>query len=274
MLIFYKTIDQSVLSAGFAIPSVHKNLLFSELGFTLERGEKKVIEILLEDIAYKAVLTSIQFDVQKYPNHPDMLQVRYGAKSHLANKLQQIFAHTQNLIIQNYALHGTGRITRLPEDQKEYMAIYFTTRPGVLSLECITNDELMEESKALAELGERTAEGILDDTDDDTGMYLRTKLVKVRKLSKQISLNLKAAYGYRCQICGKCFGEPYGSKLIHAHHIDYFTQSFNNNASNILIVCPNHHGIIHDQNPVFDRQAKAFCYPNGYAEGLIINFHL
>ena len=56
--------------------------------------------------------------------------------------------------------------------------------------------------------------------------------------------------------------------------IDYFTRSMNNNADNIMIVCPNHHGIIHDCNPIFDKDTKTYTYPNGYKEGLMINYHL
>lgn len=48
----------------------------------------------------------------------------------------------------------------------------------------------------------------------------------------------------------------------------------NNDASNVLIVCPNHHGIIHDRNPVFDFQKKIYRYPNGYQEGLKLNLHI
>ena len=48
----------------------------------------------------------------------------------------------------------------------------------------------------------------------------------------------------------------------------------NNNANNIMILCPNHHGIIHDQNPRFDRKCKMYHYPNGYKEGLRLNLHL
>ena len=78
-----------------------------------------------------------------------------------------------------------------------------------------------------------------------------------------------------CQvICGQYIGEPYGSHLIHAHHIHYFVHSLNNNANNIMIVCPNHHAIIHDLNPTFDFAQKQFHYPNGYVEGLAINLHL
>ena len=98
--------------------------------------------------------------------------------------------------------------------------------------------------------------------------------VSVRKLNKKIGDTLKKHYGYRCQICGRVVGEQYGSRLVEAHHIDYFVKSLNNDISNILIVCPNHHGIIHDKNPVFDRKSCTYTYPNGFTEGLILNDHL
>ena len=93
-------------------------------------------------------------------------------------------------------------------------------------------------------------------------------------MSKAVGDNLKIVYGYRCQICGAYIGEKYGSHLIHAHHINYFTKSLNNNQDNVMIVCPNHHGIIHDINPVFDREKKIYVYPNGYKEDLLLNYHI
>ena len=68
--------------------------------------------------------------------------------------------------------------------------------------------------------------------------------------------------------------KKYGSTLIHAHHIEYFTKSLNNNPENILIVCPNHHGIIHDCNPEFNATEKTYHYPNGLVEGLTLNRHI
>jgi len=103
---------------------------------------------------------------------------------------------------------------------------------------------------------------------------IRSKKQKEVQLSKAIGNSLKVEYGYRCQICGEYIGERYGSNLIHAHHIDYFTQSLNNNSNNILVVCPNHHGIIHDRNPEFDHAEKVYCYPNGLREGLKLNHHI
>ena len=93
-------------------------------------------------------------------------------------------------------------------------------------------------------------------------------------MNHAIGDTLKSLYGYRCQICGAYIGEAYGSQVIHAHHIDYFSHSLNNDATNIMIVCPNHHAIIHDKNPEFNSKEKTYRYPNGYVEGLALNKHL
>jgi predicted restriction endonuclease len=109
----------------------------------------------------------------------------------------------------------------------------------------------------------------------DTPSFLKIeKTIKIRKLDRKIIDRLKQIYHYRCQICGQYIGEKYDAEIIHSHHIDYFSTSLNNNANNILIVCPNHHGIIHTTNPQFDRNTKQFIYPNGYKEDLELNVHL
>lgn len=41
-----------------------------------------------------------------------------------------------------------------------------------------------------------------------------------------------------------------------------------------MILCPNHHRIIHAYNPTFKLKNKEFLYPNGYKEGLLLNLHL
>ena len=138
-------------------------------------------------------------------------------------------------------------------------------------IDCITNSEFVEETTALSKLTEIDYEIAID---QGATILIETGIKKVRRLSKGIGNSLKIIYGFRCQICGQYIGERYGSDLIHAHHIDYFTKSMNNNADNIMVVCPNHHGIIHDRNPIFDREAKTYTYPNGYREGLKINYHL
>lgn len=53
-----------------------------------------------------------------------------------------------------------------------------------------------------------------------------------------------------------------------------FVKSLNNDMDNQLIVCPNHHSIIHDVDPVFDRRRLIYIYKNGLEEKLVLNKHL
>ena len=274
MLLFYKNVDYSVLTAGLTIPIQHQGSVFSELGFTLEHGQRKQIQILIDGTPYPAQIINVRFDKSKYPTHRDLLQIRYSAKSAIAQKLQELFAYSKEQITLQRQYRKNGKLPNIDEAHQEHMAIYSTHIAGTLLFDCMQIQEFKEESNALKELGESVAEGILDGRDDTAGILIRTKSCKIRKLSRAIADDLKAVYGYRCQICGQYIGEPYGSHLIHAHHIHYFVHSFNNNANNIMIVCPNHHAIIHDLNPIFDFAQKQFHYPNGYVEGLSLNLHL
>lgn len=148
--------------------------------------------------------------------------------------------------------------------------------PNVFQCEAIVSDDLA----VLREMASRQTERIFeaefnyDVIDDTAGINLRTEIVKVRKLNKKIGDSLKEHYAYKCQICGAYIGEKYGSHIVEAHHIDYFVNSFNNDITNLLIVCPNHHSLIHDINPVFDKKKCVYTYPNGYKEGLVLNDHL
>ena len=113
-----------------------------------------------------------------------------------------------------------------------------------------------------------------ENVDEGAGIQQNLLLVKLRKLNRKIGENLKLLYGYRCQLCGQLIGEEFGSHIAEAHHIDYFVKSLNNDASNQLIVCPNHHSIIHDTNPTFDRRSKLYRYSNGKEQPLVLNRHL
>ena len=152
MLVFYKTIDKSVFTSGFAIPVMYKDMLFDNLGFTLAHGEKVQIDILIDDCIYKATLMNIDFDQKAHPNHKDILQVRYGANSPLAKKLREKFGYTESLINSNSNVYSYKWLSSLPEDQKEFMAIYSTDHRGVMMLDCITNTDFQEESKELERL--------------------------------------------------------------------------------------------------------------------------
>ncbi len=95
---------------------------------------------------------------------------------------------------------------------------------------------------------------------------------KVRVYNPEIIKQLKNLYGGKCQICGEL---PLNrTDISEAHHIAYFSKSINNNSDNIVILCPNHHRLIHKFDPEFNDKEKAFIYPDGHREKLKINYHL
>lgn len=151
--------------------------------------------------------------------------------------------------------------------------VYAGSRKPGLMLEPVTVGDLSREMEKLVGVPELMVEELLS-ADETAGINQRIRITKIRKLNHAIGDSLKRLYGYRCQICGAYIGEAYESQVIHAHHIDYFSRSMNNDASNIMIVCPNHHTIIHDGNPVFNGKEKTYRYPNGLVEGLQLNKHL
>jgi hypothetical protein len=78
------------------------------------------------------------------------------------------------------------------------------------------------------------------------------------------------SYGYRDEISG----EKIGDSVVEAHHIDYFTRSQNNDSTNIIIISPNYHRIIHKNNPHFNRKKFQFEFRNGEVLRLKLYEHL
>ena len=57
-------------------------------------------------------------------------------------------------------------------------------------------------------------------------------------------------------------------------HISYFTRSQNNDSTNIIIISPNYHRIIHKNNPRFNRRKFQFEFENGEVMRLKLYEHL
>lgn len=272
---FYKKeVDWSLLHLGLNIPVDLQGILYDKSSFVLQKGDKKQVNLILGNNTYHATLTNIGFDQKKYPTHKDLVQIRWQPQSEIAKTLRTIFRCSFAYLFEQKALlENKKRQLSVPLANREYLVLYLTELDNVLNLECITADEVSETLLFTKEVNELELEQLLD-MKDAPSFLQREKTVKIRKLDRKISDRLKHVYKFRCQICGKYIGEKYNAEVIHSHHIDYFSTSLNNNADNILICCPNHHGIIHAVNPKFDRKSKRFLYPNGYAEELILNKHL
>ena len=121
----------------------------------------------------------------------------------------------------------------------------------------------LEEQAILSKMTEEEIEALFNAEDATAGFLYKEELRKVRKLNKQIIDNLKKIYRGECQLCGQKLGEEYGKEIVQAHHIEYFSKSQNNDSTNIIILCPNCHALIHKCNPTYEKDTFSFKFGNG-----------
>jgi hypothetical protein len=141
---------------------------------------------------------------------------------------------------------------------------------------CKTNEPLLSASiqNELSSYSEKEIEDIMNFKDDGATIRTISATVKQRLLNYRIIPELKLYYNYRCQICGQRHYDIYSVHISEAHHINPFVTSHDNSVSNLIILCPNHHRIMHSAKPEFDRGGKLFIYHNGFSEQLAVNDHL
>ena len=274
-----KEVNWSLLNEGLAIP-ISVCLRFSEWDASiLKHGASKQVKILIDGEFYDAKLINQNFDQRKYPNHRDIIQIRYTPNSLIAAKLRSIFQESYNhLFAQRQLEENRHRQLVLPSDINEYVRLYLTPSADVLCMECCTNVEYQQVANRLSAIPEEIYEQSDDDkffmADQYASIEEKQQLIKYRKIDRSIIRMLKEFYDYRDEISGEKIGDDYGDSVVEAHHIEYFTQSQNNDSTNIIIISPNYHRIIHKNNPHFNRKKYQFEFPNGEVLKLKLYDHL
>ena len=277
MFLYQKLIDRSTLRQGFQIPVEFHHLLKVMPGGMLQHGETRNVKILIDGVEYDAQLKNQGFDRNKYDGHADVIQIRYSEGSDLVKRLREVFSSTWNYVesIKNLPENINRKFTiRIPKEHQEFLALSTTDLPNVFVADCITTAikaEIKTEIRALTELDFETIE--LRE-DNNATIKQVTRLQKVRQLDRSIGDSLKMLYDYRCQMTGEKVGEAYSTMVVEAHHIIPFTESLNNDTTNIIILSPSYHRIIHKAKPIFDREQLAFCFPNGLVDKVKLNKHL
>ena len=277
--ILQKSVNWSLLNEGLAIPvSVcsHFNDWDSSI---LEHGTSKPIRILIDGEFYDATLKNQNFDQQRFAGHKDIIQIRYTPNSLIAAKLRACFQRSYEYLFgQRLLPENKHRQIMLPDDIHEYIRLYLTTSSDVLCMECCNDADYKQLSQTLSIVPEEVYE-LSDDekfflSDKSASIEEKQQLVKYRKIDRSIIKMLKEFYDYRDEISGEKIGEEYGDSVVEAHHIDYFTKSQNNDSTNIIIISPNYHCIIHKNNPHFNRKKFQFEFNNGEVLKLKLYEHL
>lgn len=277
-LIYSRTVDKSVLCDGFSIQNCFLET-FTRLVGTLKIGEQKPIKLILGDTIYDGITIKNQpFDRTKYPTHKELYQVRYAPGSPFSKALRSIYSELSSFIEQEWAISKAAtkrgekrKNIKIPEELQCRIAFYLTDMPNVWVVETYN----VADNKALVESLRKYTELDYERQDESSIVDVDFRRVKISALDKSVGNNLKELYQYRCQICGEALWMTYGSKpVIDAHHISPFTQSYNYNYDNIMVLCPTHHQIIHTNHGEFKRSRLEIWYPNGLHEPLKLNLHL
>ena len=270
-----KEVDWSFLNQGFAIPTIMQDVISLYLkDGELHHGEKRNITLIFNNESHVVTIASVDFDKSKYQGHKDIWRILYTTNGTFAKTAREIFHKSFNFLCELRKDRKDNRLLKLPQNEREYIALYTTDIMDTFYIETIFNDELDIPHEKTHEQFFENLFNLQDITDSEASIIERYHLSKIRKLNRKIGDYLKELYGFRCQICGMYVGDIYEAKIAECHHINYFVHSLNNDMSNLLIVCPNHHRIIHAKNPTFDFGNKIYRYPNGYEEQLKLNVHL
>ena len=277
--IMQKDVDWSMLNEGFTIPIAVYSLIEAWDKSLLKHGQVKDIKILVGGKFYEAKLKNLNFKQANHVGHKDIIQIRYSKNSYLANALRTIFKKSFDYYFAKRLLQGKSkRKTPFPTDFKEYIRLYLTASPNVICMDCCSSDDFIKLSNTLSTIPEEIYEVADDDKffimDESASIIEKEMLVKYRKIDRSIIRMLKEFYDYRDEISGEKIGDCYGDSVVEAHHIDYFTHSQNNDSTNIIIISPNYHRIIHKNNPHFNRKKFQFEFENGEVLRLKLYEHL
>lgn len=253
-----RPVDWSLLTNGFHIPTEFHQLVYAMMGDKLRHGDKRGVKIMIDGEVLDARMNNIGFDQSRYPGHPDLLQIRYSPGSPIARKLQQVFA--EEYVYLKTARENVAPRTQvqLPEEHNSQIVFYATTQADTFIIDCIHATDKVEEQAALQQMTELDFETFTPRVDPGAGYRERTTLQRIRQLDRSIGDSLKELYDYTCQMTGEHIGERYDALVVEAHHIIPFTESMNNDTSNIIILSPNYHRIIHRAKPVWDAKALSF----------------
>jgi 5-methylcytosine-specific restriction enzyme A len=275
--VYKKEIDWSTLHEGLNIPVSIQIVFQKNIQQFITRGQTKEINIVLDGKTYQAKLVNQAFDRQKYHNRKDILQIRYNRGSDLAVRLREVFAGSYAYFLQwRNQSEKKKQYIKVPKDRSEYLAIYTTNYPDTYIFDCIFNETRYSLKDEVLSVGEAAIEYYMNtpSLDPSAGIDLSNRLVKIRRLNRAIGNSLKELYDYNCQLCGNNFSRKYDVEIVEAHHIVPFTVSLNNDADNIIVLCPNHHTTVHKAEPIFDKKKLFYVYRNGFKEQVALNHHL
>lgn len=100
----------------------------------------------------------------------------------------------------------------------------------------------------------------------------RYLLSRVVRRDRELVETLRDVYAGRCQICRWSPRSVYAAELCEAHHVRWLSRGGDDQLSNLVLICPNHHRAIHRCDAPFDFEAAGFVF-RGSVEPLALVEH-
>lgn len=126
----------------------------------------------------------------------------------------------------------------------------------------------------ISDLSEEEIENIINFKDVSACVKITNGQTQTRIYKTSIIKQLKLLYKGKCQICGCNPMQKYNANIAEVHHIEPFSVSHNNDSNNLIVLCPNHHRLIHKLNPKFSLSQRAFVFEDGNELKIVTDHHL
>ena len=270
-----RPLQWSHLTSGLPIPRVFQELTYDILGKKLKAQDSAEVRVMFGGEVFSVKIYNINFNRGKF-DHTEILQFKYDNNRPLLNKLQDVFSKEYRYCLEAREARQEGDTSRV-DISKHFntnLIVYGTSEPDLFIWEPEFESLSKELEAEIKQMTEEEFEIVIVRTDPHATIKEKQKLVKIRQLDASIGDSLKRVYGYCCQMTGEHIGEQYGINAVEAHHIRPFTESLDNDTSNIMILSPNYHRIVHKANPHFNRKTLSFEFSNGLIEKVKLNRHL
>ena len=232
-LLFTKIVDKSTLYEGISIPVAYQKVLFNKMHFSLEKGNQKNIKVEMCGYVYNdAVIKNQFFDELKFPNHSNLVQIRYTKQSLLAQKIRKVFSVTEYLVNEYWKNQANNKSHLvIPEDSREYIALYVSK--DRIRFDCIPRNSII-----------KTQQNI--DFGEEAPQRRETTTLGFKRNANVIEKAKERANGI-CQLCGNRapFQDKQGHPYLEVHHVIWLSRGGADKLSNAVALCPNCHSKMH-----------------------------
>ncbi len=269
---------------------IHERLVDENDGVELQPKDKRHVVLLIDGDPFGAMLTC----TRRPEGPPHLLQIRYDTNQELRKVLEATFWTTGECLelerekLQRELGPNAKLSAEVPPHSAECVEWRATGIPFCYHVDLVpcrlrASDRVRQ---TLSTLGEPHIEAILAEdlenrfaywvaaieriTPEDSAEVARALRYCRRYLNLAQRL-LEQMYGNMCQLCT---GHTVSSVANTAHHIDPVTASMDNRISNLVLVCPNHHAMLHAHDFTFDRTSLSFVSPETGALKIATNKHL